>query len=199
MAASRGTQMLVVPVSGNDVVARAAKLSVTASGPRSVFDTMQPYLRCFGPNVTYVGEDEVSRIAKICHNLYLGIVYEGLAEVTLLAQAHGVPRHLFLEIINNSVLGSTFTRYKTPVIANLDYTVTFTNTLMRKDLELGLKAATAKGIALPATGVVNDIVQACIDDGRAEEDYTIILDKLAERAGMRLEPDNADVTDGLSG
>ncbi len=199
LAAGRGTEMLVVPVSGNDVVARAARLSVTASGPRSVFDLLLPYLKCFGPNVTYVGEADVSRIVKICHNLYLGIVYEGLAEVSLLAEAHGVPRHLFLQVINNSVLGSTFTRYKTPVIANLDYTTTFTNTLMRKDLELGLKAAASKGVALPATEVVRDIVQACIDEGRAEQDYTIILDKLAEYARMTLKPENAAVSDGLSG
>ncbi|MBX9845153.1 MAG: NAD(P)-dependent oxidoreductase [Xanthobacteraceae bacterium] len=199
LAASKGTEMLVVPVSGNDVVARAAKLSVTASGPKPVFDVLLPYLKCFGPQVTYVGEGEVSRVVKICHNLYLGIVYEGLAEVTLLAEAHGVPRNLFLQVINNSVLGSTFTRYKTPVIANLDYTVTFTNTLMRKDLELGLKAAASAGVSLPATEVVRNIVQACIDEGRAEQDYTVILDKLAQYAGMSLKPDNAAVTDGLSG
>ena len=199
LAAGNGVEMLVVPVSGNDVVARAAKLSVMASGPRPVFDVLLPYLKCFGPNVTYVGEGEVSRIVKICHNLYLGIVYEGLAEVALLAEAHGVPRNAFLQVINSSVLGSTFTRYKTPVIANLDYTVTFTNTLMRKDLELGLKAAASVGVSLPATEVVRDIVQACIDDGRAEQDYTIILDKLAQYAGMPLKPDNVAVTDGLSG
>jgi 3-hydroxyisobutyrate dehydrogenase-like beta-hydroxyacid dehydrogenase len=96
------------------------------------------------------------------------------------------------------VLGSTFSRYKTPVIANLDHTVTFTNTLMKKDLDLGLKAAHEAGVALPATQVVRDLVQACIDDGRAEEDYTVILDKLAQRAAMTLTSEQARVTDGLS-
>lgn len=198
IAARAGTQMLVVPVSGNDVVARAGRLSVMASGPRAVFDTVAPYLACFGPSVTYVGEGEVARIVKICHNLYLGIMYEGLAEVTLLAERHGVARHVLLDVINKSVLGSTFSRYKTPVIANLDYTVTFTNTLMRKDLDLGLAAAKQVGVSLPATGVVRELVQACIDDGRAEQDYTVILDKLAQRAGMTLAPEQAPVTDGLS-
>lgn len=198
LAAACGTEMLVVPVSGNDVVARAGKLSVMASGPRSAFDTVSPYLSCFGPNVTYVGDAEVARIIKICHNLYLGIAYEGLAEVTLLAEKHGVPRHVFLDVMNKSVLGSTFSRYKTPVIANLDYTVTFTSTLMMKDLDLGLKAAKESGVALPVTQVVRDIVQACIDDGRSEEDYTIILDKLAQYSGMELKSEKAGVTDGLS-
>jgi 3-hydroxyisobutyrate dehydrogenase len=198
LAKARGTEMLVVPVSGNDVVARAGRLSVMASGPRAVFDMVAPYLSCFGPSVTYIGDGEVARVVKICHNLYLGIMFEGLAEVTLLAEKHGVPRHAFLNVINNSVLGSTFSRYKTPVIANLDYTVTFTNTLMKKDLDLGLKAAREKGVALPATQVVRDIVQACIDDGRAESDYTLILDKLAQQSGMQLMSEEAPLNDGLS-
>jgi 3-hydroxyisobutyrate dehydrogenase len=197
LARSHGTEMLVVPVSGNDVVARAGKLSVMASGPRSVFDAIAPYLSCFGPNVTYIGEGDVARVVKICHNLYLGIMFEGLAEVTLLAEKHGVPRHVFLDVINNSVLGSTFSRYKTPVIANLDYTVTFTNALMRKDLDLGLKAAKECGAVLPATQLVRDVVQACIDDGHAEADYTRILDKLAQYSGMRLVSEEVLVSDGL--
>jgi len=198
LATAHGTPMLVVAVSGNDVVARAGRLSMIASGPRAAFDTIAPFLPCFGPNITYVGEADAARIMKICHNLFLGIAFEGLSEVALLAEKHGVPRHVFLEVINKSVLGSTFSRYKTPVIANLDHTVTFTNTLMKKDLDLGLAAARDKGVALPATEVVRDIVQALIADGRAEEDYTIILGKLAERAGMTLKSEEQAVTDGLS-
>ena len=198
IAGARGTEMLVVPVSGNDVVARAGRLSMMVSGPRTAFETVAPFLACFGPNVSYVGDADVARMVKICHNLYLGIAFAGLAEVTLLAEKHGVPRHVFLEVLNKSVLGSTFSRYKTPVIANLDHTVTFTNTLMKKDLDLGLQAAKASGVSLPATQVVRDLVQACIDDGRAEEDYTIILDKLAQHAAMELKPENVNLTDGLS-
>lgn len=198
LARARGTEMLVVPVSGNDVVARAGKLSIMASGPRPAFDVVAPYLSCLGTSVTYIGEGEVARVVKICHNLYLGIMFEGLAEVTLLAERHGVRRHVFLDVINNSVLGSTFSRYKTPVIANLDYTVTFTNTLMRKDLDLGLKAAEERGVSLPATRLVRDIVQASIDEGHAEADYTIMLDKLARYSGMQLTSESASVTDGLS-
>ena len=196
--ARAGHAMLVVPVSGNDVVARAGRLSVMASGPRDAFDAVAPYLACFGPSVTYVGEGEVARIVKICHNLYLAIMYEGLAEVTLLAGSHGVARHVFLDVINKSVLGSTFSRYKTPVIANLDYTVTFTNALMRKDLDLGLAAAQANGVTLPVTQVVRDIVQASIDDGRAGHDYTVMLDKLAQYSGMVLASEMVPVGDGLS-
>jgi 3-hydroxyisobutyrate dehydrogenase len=198
LATARGTPMLVLAVSGNDVVARAGRLGMIVSGPRAAFDTVAPLLPAFGPNVTYVGEADAARIVKICHNLFLGITFEGLAEVALLAQTHGVPRHVFLEVINKSVLGSTFSRYKTPVIANLDHTVTFTNTLMKKDLDLGLAAAQETGVALPATALVHDLVAALIADGRAEEDYTVILDKLAQRAGLTLKSEDSAAGDGLA-
>jgi 3-hydroxyisobutyrate dehydrogenase len=198
VAKDHGCEMLVVPVSGNDVVARAGKLSIIASGPRAVFDDAVQYLNCLGKDVTYVGDGDVSRIMKICHNLYLGICFTGLAEVAILAEKQGVPRHIFLDVINKSVLGSAYSKYKSPVISNLDYTVTFTATLMLKDLNLGLRAAEASGTWLPTTQVVHDIVSSCIADGRSEEDYTIILDKLAQRSGLTLDSEQADVTDGLS-
>jgi len=195
---ARGTQMLAVPVSGNDVVARAGKLSVLVSGPADAYNVVAPYLACFGPSVKYVGDGDSARVVKLCHNMLLGIVFEGLAEVTVLAEKSGVPRHVFMDCINSSVLGSTFTRYKTPVIANLDFNVTFTHTLMRKDLDLGLDAGRRTGTKLPATQVVRDLVQRCVDEGKAEADYTTMLQRLAADAGLELTPDGVTVSDGLS-
>jgi len=197
-ASARGTQMLAVPVSGNDVVARAGKLSVLVSGPAAAYDVVAPYLACFGPSVKYVGDGDSARVVKLCHNMLLGIVFEGLAEVTVLAEKSGVPRQVFTDCINSSVLGSTFTRYKTPVIANLDFNVTFTHTLMRKDLDLGLDAGRKNGTKLPATQVVRDLVQRCVDEGKAEADYTTMLQRLAADAGLELTPDGVTVSDGLS-
>ena len=78
------------------------------------------------PAASYVGEGELARIVKICHNVFLGVVIQSLAEITVLAQKAGVPRHAFLDFINQSVMGSMFTRYKTPALVNLDFKVTFT-------------------------------------------------------------------------
>lgn len=198
IAVARGVQMLAVPVSGNDVVARAGRLSVLVSGPAEAYDIVAPYLACFGPSVKYVGDGDSARVVKLCHNMLLGIVFEGLSEVTVLAEKNGVPRHVFMDCINNSVLGSTFTRYKTPVIANLDFSVTFTHTLLRKDLDLGLDAGRKAGTRLPATQVVRDLVQRCVDEGGAEADYTTMLQRLAADAGLELTSNGVKVSDGLS-
>jgi len=135
-ARQRGTAMLAAPVSGNGKVVKAGKLSLVVSGPKDAYETALPYLEKLGQGVSYVGEGEVARLVKICHNVFLGVVIQALIEVTVLAQKGGVPRHAFLDFMNKSVLGSTFTRYKTPALVNLDFAPTFTPRLLRKDLDL---------------------------------------------------------------
>lgn len=196
-AAARGTQLLVVPVSGNDVVARAGKLGVMASGAREAFETVLPYLQCFGSSVTYIGEADTARTAKIGHNMLLGIVYQALAEITVLAEKRGVPRSVMMDVINRSVLGSTFTRYKTPVIANLDYTVTFTLELMRKDLELALAAGRESETVLPLTEAVHAMIQRTMHHRHPQDDYTSLLSQQAADSGLEIRTENVEVSDGL--
>ena len=64
----------------------------------------------------------MARLVKICHNMMLGVVAQNLAEITVLAEKGGVPRAAFLDFLNNSVMGSVFTRYKSPAFVNLDFT-----------------------------------------------------------------------------
>src|SRR5690606_8985020 len=130
---------LAAPVSGNPKVVKSGKLTSVVSGPEEAWKTARPDIELFGRKATYVGEGDTARLVKICHNLMLGVVTQSMAEITLLAEAAGVSRYDFLEFLNDSVMGSTFTRYKTPAFVNLDYKPTFTWHLLRKDFELGLQ------------------------------------------------------------
>ena len=190
--------MLAAPVSGNAKVVKAGKLTVVASGPRNAFDIAEPYLRAMGQGVTYVGEGELSRIVKICHNLYLGIVTQALAEVTVLAQKRGVARHDFLEFLNRSIMGSAFARYKMPAFVNLELTPTFTPALLRKDLDLGLSAGRQLGVPLPLTELTRQYVQKTIDAGHEDRDFAVLLLEQAKASGLELKSENAVVNDGLS-
>ena len=192
-----GTQMLAAPVSGNAKVVSAGKLTIVASGPRKAFDVAQPYLAALGQGVTYVGEGELARMVKICHNLLLGVIAQSLAEITVLAEKGGVPRHAFLEFINNSVVGSMFSRYKTPAFVNLDWTPTFTPVLLRKDLDLGLKAAKALGVPLPVTQVTRDVVDEAVEAGHRDCDFAILLEQQAKKSKLKLKAENVAVDDGL--
>ncbi len=197
-AAKRGTEMLASPVSGNGKVVKAGKLSVVVSGPKAAYETALPYLERLGEGVSYVGEGELARLVKICHNVFLGIVIQAMVEITVLAQKGGVPRHAFLDFMNKSVMGSTFTRYKTPALVNLDFAPTFTPVLLRKDLDLGLAAARKVGTPMALTALVREIVQSLIGQGFTDQDFATLLIQQARAAGMPLEPENVPVSDGLA-
>jgi 3-hydroxyisobutyrate dehydrogenase len=195
--AARDVEMLAAPVSGNAKVIKAGRLSFVCSGPRSAFDTALPFLRMIAPAASYVGEGELSRIVKICHNVFLGVVTQSLAEITVLAQKAGVPRHAFLEFMNQSVMGSTFSRYKTPALVNLDFKVTFTPKLLRKDLDLGLDAARKFEVPMPLCSITRDQMQALIGHGMGEEDFAKLIVLQAMASGLALTPENVPVSDGL--
>ena len=197
--AGRGIQFMAAPVSGNAKCVKAGKLSVVASGPEAVFDEVRPYLETIGHlGATYVGEGELSRVVKICHNVFLGVVTQSLAELTILAQQAGVPRHAFLDFINKSVMGSVFSRYKTPGWVNLDWSVTFTPELMRKDMDLGLALGRKFEVPMPTATVSRDVMQSSMGQGNTESvDFSVVLDYMAKCSGVTLEPENVDVASGL--
>jgi len=193
----RGVELLAAPVSGNAKVIKAGKLSFVCSGPKAAYDAALPYLRMIAPAASYVGEGELARIVKICHNVFLGVVTQSLAEITVLAQKAGVPRHAFLEFLNQSVMGSVFTRYKTPAFVKLDFKVTFTPYLLRKDLDLGLDAGRRYGVPMPLASITRDTLQTLIGRGTTDEDFAKLLVLEAEASGLELKPENVPVSDGL--
>jgi 3-hydroxyisobutyrate dehydrogenase len=197
-AAERGTELLAAPVSGNPSVVRAGKLTLAVSGPRAAYDEALPLLEKLGRGVTYVGEGEVARLVKICHNVLLGVVTQSLAEITMLAQRGGTSREAFLNFLNDSVMGSTFSRYKTPALVNLDFTPTFTNPLLLKDFELGLDAGKRLGVPMPVAALTAQLVASAIGAGYDKEDFATLLLEQARRSGVELTSEGADVSDGLS-
>jgi len=196
-AAKRGTDFLASPVSGNPKVIAAGKLTVAVSGPREVYDQVEPLLTLLGRGVTYVGEDEVARLVKIAHNVFLGVVTQSLAEITLLAEKGGVSRAAFLEFLNDSVMGSVFTKYKSPAFVNLEFKPTFTMPLLRKDFDLGLAAARELEVPMPIASASAQIVAGAIGAGHVDEDFATLILEQARRSGMTIKSENVPVDDGL--
>jgi 3-hydroxyisobutyrate dehydrogenase-like beta-hydroxyacid dehydrogenase len=196
-ALERGTAMLAAPVSGNPKVAESGRLTIVASGPQDAWEQARPYLELLCRRVTYVGEGERARLVKICHNLMLGVVAQCLAEITVLAEKGGVSRADFLEFLNDSVMGSTFTRYKSPAYVNLDFTPTFTPALLLKDFHLGSEAARAMGVAMPLSAATEQIVQGLEGTKGNGVDFAALLELAAEASGLDLQPEDVPVDDGL--
>ncbi len=195
--AARGSRLLAAPVMGNPKVASVGRLTFAVSGERAAFDLASPYLDVLGAGATYVGEGELARTVKLCHNLFLGVVIQSLAEVTVLAEKSGVTREALLACLNNSVMGSAFSRYKTPALVNLDFHPTFTASLLRKDFDLGLAAARQHEVPMPVASAVHQLVQALVGHGFGDDDFAALLLLQARSAGLELISENAEVSDGL--
>jgi len=197
-AAARGTVLLAAPVSGNAKVVKAGRLTVAVSGPADAFAAVRPLLEDFGQAVTYVGEGDLARLVKLAHNVFLGVVAQSLAEVTVLAEAGGISRAAFLEFMNDSVLGSVFTRYKSPAYVGLDLTPTFTTRLLAKDFDLGLAAARGLDVPLPVAAATHQQIQGAIGRGHGDEDFAALLIEQGRSAGVELVAERTHVEDGLS-
>jgi 3-hydroxyisobutyrate dehydrogenase-like beta-hydroxyacid dehydrogenase len=193
-----GVALLAAPVSGNPKVVKAGRLTMCVSGPRDAWEEARDYLELLARAVTYVGEGERARLVKICHNLMLGVVSQCMAEITVLAEKGGVSRADFLAFLNDSVMGSTFTRYKTPAFVNLDFTPTFTPALLLKDFHLGFEAARELDVPMPVSAATQEIVQGMVGRGYDDIDFAALLELEAAAARYELEPENVAVSDGLT-
>jgi 3-hydroxyisobutyrate dehydrogenase len=201
-----GADFVASPVSGNAKVIKAGQLSAVVSGSEAACKVAMPLVEVFAPRgVSYVGEGELARVCKIAHNVMLGVVIENLIEITLLTNKMGVPRHAFLAFLNNGVMGSMFTRYKSPALVNLDWTTTFTPELLRKDLDLGLELAREMDVPMPVTAATREVLQshfgaASLQKNPAEylqKDFAALAETMALAAGVKLVSENKNVPTGL--
>jgi 3-hydroxyisobutyrate dehydrogenase len=202
----KGVDFVAAPVSGNGQVIKAGKLSSVVSGPEASAKAVMPLIQVFAPKgVSYVGDGELARICKIAQNVMLGVVIENLIEITLLANKMGVPRHAFLSFMNNGVMGSMFTAYKSPALVNLDWTTTFTPELLRKDLDLGLELGREWDVPMPVTAATREVLQQHIGKALSQpnseeilsQDFAKMAETMAELSGMKLVSENKNVTTGL--
>jgi 3-hydroxyisobutyrate dehydrogenase len=201
-----GADFIAAPVSGNAKVIKAGRLSAVVSGPEAACKTAMPLIEVFAPQgVSYDGE--LARVCKIAHNVMLGVVIENLIEITLLTNKMGVPRHAFLAFLNNGVMGSMFTRYKSPALVNLDWTTTFTPELLRKDLDLGLELAREMDVPMPVTAATREVLQSHFGaatlqknpEDYLQKDFAALAETMALAAGMKLTSENKNVPTGLEG
>src|SRR6201987_10660 len=201
-----GADFVASPVSGNAKVIKAGQLSAVVSGVEAACKIAMPLIEVFAPRgVSYVGDGELARVCKIAHNVMLGVVIENLIEITLLTNKMGVPRHAFLAFLNNGVMGSMFTRYKSPALVNCDWTTTFTPELLRKDLDLGLELGREMDVPLPVTAVAREVLQSHFGAAMLQKnpqdylqkDFAALAETMALAAGMKLVSENKNVPTGL--
>jgi 3-hydroxyisobutyrate dehydrogenase-like beta-hydroxyacid dehydrogenase len=154
---------------------RAGNVSFIVSGPRDVFDDVEPLLRAIGPTVQHIGDGEQARIVKLALNLMIAGLAELMSEALVLGESAGVSRSTLLEVMGNSAVGAPFVRYKTEPLLRNDFSATFTTRLMEKDIDLVLAAAEDAGVELPAASQLKQLLHSAIDAGYGDDDFMALL------------------------
>ncbi|WP_030483378.1 NAD(P)-dependent oxidoreductase [Nocardioides aequoreus] len=189
LAAEVGVEFLASPISGNPHVVAEGGACLVCSGPEATFLRVQPHLLQIAKVAVHAGEAEQSRLVKLAHNLYLGMMVQALVEVTALAEKAGTSRTAFLEFLNGTVISSDWVRKRTPDLLALDWTPTFTTELLRKDFDLGLAEARALEVPMPVAAATHQLIQAAIGTGQRDDDFLSLFVQEARAAGLTPVPE----------
>ncbi len=174
-AATRGITCLRAPVSGNNVMAERAALTVFASGPRAAWERIEPLFAAWGPQCFYLGEAEQARYAKLAVNLLIVGTSTMLAEALALGERGGLEWGALWGVVEASAAASPILKAKAPSLRAHDYTPTFTVTQMQKDVSLIRDAARVLAVATPVADVAAAQLDRAAAAGDAGDDYAVVI------------------------
>jgi 3-hydroxyisobutyrate dehydrogenase-like beta-hydroxyacid dehydrogenase len=151
---------------------------------------VQPLLDAIGRRTYVLGTGHEARVVKLCTNVVLAVIAEALAESLVLAERHGVRRGALMEFINDSAIGSPFTRYKTDAFVALNLEPAFTPEGQRKDLRLALSLGAQEEVPLPVVSATEVEYSRLVSSGLGKDrDFASLILRAARDAGMTLEPE----------
>jgi 3-hydroxyisobutyrate dehydrogenase len=183
-ARAKGADYVDAPVTGSKIAAASGELIFIVGGSDPTVERIRPLFAAMGKKILRIGETGKGQACKLGGNLMIALMYEGLAEALTLTAKLGVDRERMVEFINNTMVKSGVSEYKTPFILKHDYTPNFPLRLMHKDIHLMLDAAREHRVKLPGLETVEEIYEIATEEGHAELDYAATLSLLEKWAGL---------------
>ena len=176
MVADKGGAMLDAPVSGGEIGAINASLSIMVGGDEATFHRMKPILGVMGnkERVVYIGRSGAGQICKICNQVAIGGALVGVSEAFALAKKAGVDAARVRQALLGGFAASRVLEVHGERMLVDNYKPGFRARLYQKDLRLANEAAAANGVAIPATAIVTQLVNALVASGGADLDYAAV-------------------------
>jgi len=193
----RGGTMLDAPVSGGEIGAINASLSIMVGGDRAAFDRARPILARMGnpERIVYIGESGAGQICKICNQMAIGGALAGVSEAFALAKKAGVDAARVREALLGGFAASRVLEVHGERMLKSNYAPGFRTRLYQKDLRIANEAAAANAVAIPATALVTQFVNALAASGGADLDYSAIGTVLFGLAGLERGDDHHEDTE----
>ena len=182
--AKKNVAMLDAPVSGGEVGAIQATLSIMVGGDETVFNEAKPMLEKMGKSVVRVGAVGAGGFTKLSNQIIVAAALQAISEAFVLAQKAGVDLLLVYEAIKGGMAGGRTLDMKAPKIAERNFDPGFKMDLHIKDLKNALQAGKALGAPLPSTGLIHELFSACSAQGKGQKDHSVIFTLIEQMAGM---------------
>jgi 2-hydroxy-3-oxopropionate reductase len=185
IVASKGGTMLDAPVSGGEIGAVNASLSIMVGGDEKTFARVKPILASMGSaeKIVYIGESGAGQICKICNQVAIGGALAGVSEAFALARKAGIDAGRVRQALLGGFAASRVLEVHGERMLKDNYVPGFRTRLYQKDLRIANEAAAANGVAMPATAIVAQLVNALVAAGGADLDYAAmgtVLFRMAE-------------------
>jgi 2-hydroxy-3-oxopropionate reductase len=187
LVAERGGTMLDAPVSGGEVGAVNATLSIMIGGDGAALARVTPILQCMGnpEKIVHVGSEPGSgQVCKICNQIAIGGALAGVSEAMAVARKAGVDAAKVREALLGGFAASRVLEVHGERMLKRNYVPGFRTRLYQKDLRLANETAAAHGVAVPATAVVTQLINALVSAGGADLDYSALGTVLFGLAGL---------------
>jgi len=160
------------PVSGGEVGAKAASLTIMCGANPAVFERVQPLFALMGKNITLVGEVGAGQVAKVANQIIVALNIEAVAEALLFASKAGVDPNRVRQALMGGFAASRVLEVHGQRMIDRTFAPGFRISLHQKDLNLALSSARALGMALPATASAQQLFSACVAQGGADWDHS---------------------------
>ena len=190
LVAEKGGSMLDAPVSGGEIGAINAALSIMVGGDEATFTRVRPILGAMGnaEKIIYIGRSGAGQICKVCNQVAIGGALAGVSEAFALAKKAGVDAARVRQALLGGFAASRVLEVHGERMLIDNYKPGFRAKLYQKDLRIANEAAAANSVAMPTTAIVTQLVNALVASGGADLDYAAlgtVLFKMAGGAGER--------------
>jgi 2-hydroxy-3-oxopropionate reductase len=178
-----GCSYLDAPVSGGEVGAKAGTLTIMVGGPEAAFERVRPLFALMGKNVTRVGKNGDGQACKVANQIIVALTIEAVGEALLFASKAGANPAKVREALMGGFAASRILEVHGERMLKRAFAPGFRIRLHQKDLNLALTSARQLGVALPSTALVQEMFNACVAHGGADQDHSALVRALEILAG----------------
>ena len=181
----RGVRCLDAPVSGGEVGAINATLSIMVGGDATTFEEMRPIFVALGKTIILCGPNGAGQIVKACNQIQVALNFVGMAEALVLGAKAGVDPAIIIQVLSGGYAQTRVMDVRGPRVIRGDFQPGFKSRFHYKDLNIIMKTANDYGVPLPATGLVHELFAAMLAAGRGDLDHSGIITVLEDLAGVQ--------------